>query len=145
MHGTWLNRLGILHDGSTYLSAVGVDDILTSYLLTTQADLDATTASKEGLSDRRDPSRGWGGGTAPVLEGYLLGDKVQALCIPVGGATGSKEYISGEVAHVNPNGSLDVILADGRMKQEVPVAEIKFVSRYVPLAPPEVEAPACRR
>lgn len=123
----------LLHDGSTHLLTVGVRDILT-YLLATQADLDATTASKEGFS-----SRGWGVGTAPVPGGYMLGDKVQALCTPVGGATGSKEYISGEVAHVNPDGSLDVILADGRMRQEVPVAEIKFVSRYVYLLPPEVE------
>ncbi|CAM9518634.1 unnamed protein product, partial [Ectocarpus sp. 12 AP-2014] len=46
-----------------------------------------------------------------------------------------KEYISGEVAHVNPDGSLDVILADGRMRQEVPVAEIKFVSRSEPQSP----------
>ncbi|CAM9685458.1 unnamed protein product, partial [Ectocarpus sp. 13 AM-2016] len=106
--------------------------------LSAKADLGATNASKEGISsDRPDyPSAG----TAVVLGGYLVGDNVQALCTPVGGATGSKEYISGEVAHVNPDGSLDVILADGRMRQEVPVADIKFVSRSEPQSPAGLSA-----
>lgn len=58
-----------------------------------------------------------------------MGDKVEALCTPVGALAGTKAYISGEVAHRNPDGSLDVILSDGRMRQDVPVAEIRFVDR----------------
>lgn len=61
--------------------------------------------------------------------GYRVGDKVEALCTPVGALAGTKAYISGEVAHRNPDGSLDVILSDGRMRQDVPVAEIRFVDR----------------
>ncbi|CAM9851239.1 unnamed protein product, partial [Laminaria digitata] len=48
------------------------------------------------------------------------------MCTPVGGAAaGTKAYISGEVAHRNPDGSVDVILSDGRMRQEVPLSEIR--------------------
>ena len=59
--------------------------------------------------------------------GYQLGDKVDVLCTPVGAAAGTKAYISGEIAHRNPDGSLDVILSDGRMRQEVPLSEVKLV------------------
>ncbi len=54
---------------------------------------------------------------------------MDALCTPVGAAAGTKAYISGEVAHRNPDGSLDIILSDGRMRQDVPVDEVKFVNR----------------
>lgn len=59
--------------------------------------------------------------------GYHLGDKIEVLCTPVGAAAGTKAYISGEIAHRNPDGSLDVILSDGRMRQEVPPSDIRFV------------------
>lgn len=58
--------------------------------------------------------------------GYQAGDKVEVLCTPVGAAPGTKEYISGEVAHRNPDGSVDVILSDGRMRQDVPLSEVRM-------------------
>lgn len=65
----------------------------------------------------------------PAPGGYRAGDRVKALCAPIGAATGSKAYILGEVAHRNPDGSLDVILSDGRMRQDVPLLEIRFIAR----------------
>lgn len=60
---------------------------------------------------------------------YSVGDKVEALYTPVGAAPHVKVYIPGEVAYCNPDGSLDVILSDGRMRPEVPLSEINFVER----------------
>lgn len=63
------------------------------------------------------------------LEGYRVGDKVDALCTPLGEPASAKAFMPGEVVKVNPDGSLDVALSDGRMRQNVPLAEIKVATR----------------
>lgn len=65
----------------------------------------------------------------PGPGGYMAGDTVEALCTPVGAPPGVKQYIQGEVAHRNPDGSVDVILSDGRMRPEVPPSELRFIGR----------------
>lgn len=70
-------------------------------------------------------------GEGPQIERFCLGDNVDAYCTPVGALAGAKAFIRGEVAHVNPDKSLDVILSDGRMRQEVPLSQIRFVHRRV--------------
>lgn len=90
-----------------------------------QARLGATTPNESVLASG---SLTGSQGLAPG--GYRAGDKVEALCTPVGAAVGTKAYISGEVAHRNPDGSLDIILSDGRMRPDVPLGEIRFIDRY---------------
>lgn len=83
-----------------------------------KAAADQAVAEREALLLGRGYKRG--------SVGYQVGDKVDVLCTPVGAAAGTKAFISGEVAHRNPDGSVDVILSDGRMRQEVPLSEVKM-------------------
>lgn len=83
----------------------------------------AAGGSTEGEDSTGEGLAGARGERGPT--GYQSGDKVEVLCTPVGAAPGTKAYIPGEVGHRNHDGSLDVFLSDGRIRQNVPLSEIR--------------------
>lgn len=89
------------------------------------------SAPTEGFLSTLDRCANGSGGlvAGPGPGGYTAGDTVEALCTPVGAPPGVKQYIQGEVAHRNPDGSVDVILSDGRLRPEVPPSELRFIGR----------------
>lgn len=91
---------------------------------------DPTTQSGLSLSTVDGGANVSGGSAAgPGPDGYRVGDMVDALCTPVGAPPEVKKHIKGEVAHRNPDGSVDVILSDGRMRPDVPLSELRFIDR----------------